>query len=209
MELWTGHSWADGKISVTCTKGKAVNRAQTDFVIDASVEVAGYTSKTFDVAAREKFCEATSIALDVASEDVHVLGVKDDARVFRRRLEQSVQSAHASRHRGAVNVHFEVRTPEADVAAAVGTDLHKDAFDETLYSRMGEQGMKVSRVLLDEKSIAVHKPSDTATWLKLGSVSVLLVAMVAFAYRSGVQQGASHAAVVDEASVEETANLRV
>ena len=108
-----------------------------------------------------------------------------------------------------MNVHFEVRTPEADVATAVAKDLHKDAFDETLYSRMGEQGMKISRVLLDESSIAVHRPSDTATWLKLGSISVVLIGMVAFAYRSGVQQGASNAAVVDEASVEETANLRV
>ena len=106
-----------------------------------------------------------------------------------------------------VRVSFAVKTPEADVAQAVTADLRKDVFDETLYSRMGEQGLHASRVLLDAKSVATHQPSGLGGALKYAMLVCGFAAVAAVAYRSGKSTGAASVAVTDFASEEEKATL--
>jgi len=202
---WNGHGWGQVPLKITCTKGKALNRDATDFEVDAAVELAGYTVNTFNEEAREKFGEATAIALDVATEDVHIISVTADNK-FRRRLGVAAEAGSANGAPG-VRVSFAVKTSEADVAKAVDADLHKDVFDETLYSRMGEQGLHASRVLLDAKSVVTHQPTGGSGALKYGLMFCGVAAAIAVAYRSGKGAGAASVAVTDFASEEEKATL--
>ena len=195
---WSGGTWRSTPLKITCTKGKALSRTSTDFEVDATVELAGYSVQSFDEEAREKFSEATAIALDVATEDVHIVSVVADSK-FRRRLAEARVPG--------VRVSFAVKTPEADVAQAVTADLRKDVFDETLYSRMGEQGLHASRVLLDAKSVATHQPSGFGGALKYAMLVCGFAAVAAVAYRSGKSTGAASVAVTDFASEEEKATL--